>query len=282
MTARAWGDLGCAGGRRLHRLITIPFSHFNEKARWALDRYRVPFEEKAYMPGMHVLGLLPVALRFGLARADRFSTPFATPVMVTDDGLCIRDSSSIARYVSDRYARPGEDLYPTADVVELDAHFCRTIGPDARRVAYQHLGSVEQMRRVADLNVGARQARWFKRLVPVLRPALVNKLKVTPERAARSLDELRREMDAASRRIEGRRWLSGDRFTAADLSLACMAAPVLLPSRAEGYGGVFPPPDELPAALRALREEMRATPAGQHALRMFREERRPVTSPGAE
>lgn len=259
----------------MHRLITIPFSHFNEKARWALDRYRVPFGERAYMPGMHIFGLLPVVARFGLGRSDAFSTPFATPVLVTDDGLCIRDSSSIARYVSDRYARPGQDLYPNAEVVELDAHFSRTIGPDSRRVVYASLDTLEQMGRVADLNVSARQARWFKRILPFMQPALVRKLDVTPERAARSLADLRREMATVSKRIEGRRWLVGDRFTAADLSLACMAAPALAPTREEGYGGVFPPIDELPAALRDLVAEMRATPAGQHALRMFREERRP-------
>lgn len=259
----------------MHRLITICFSHFNEKARWALDRYRVPFRESGYMPGIHALAMLPVAARFGLGRGDAFSTPFATPVLITDDGLCIRNSSSIVRYVSDRYAAPGTDLYPTAEVVELDAHLSRTLGVDSRRVAYAHLGTMEQMARVADLNVSRRQARWFKRLAPLMRSAMLRKLDVTPARSARSLDDVRREMDRLSARIEGRRWLVGDRFTAADLSLACMAAPVLLPSAEEGFGGVFPPLQELPPTFGALIAELRASPAGQHALRMFREERRP-------
>jgi glutathione S-transferase len=256
----------------MHRLVTIRFSHFNEKARWALDRYSVPFRESGYMPGIHALGVLPVAVRFGLGRGDAFSTPFATPVLITDDGLCIRDSSSIVRYVSDRYASPGTDLYPNAEVVELDAHLSRTLGPDTRRIAYTYLGSTEQMARVADLNVGRRQARWFKLLAPLIRPAMMRKLDVSPARSARSLDDVRREMDRISARIEGRRWLVGDRFTAADLSLACLAAPVLVPSE---YGGVLPPLEEMPQAFRALVAEMRDCPAGQHAMRMFREERRP-------
>jgi hypothetical protein len=30
----------------MHRLITLAFSHYNEKARWALERFAVPFQEK--------------------------------------------------------------------------------------------------------------------------------------------------------------------------------------------------------------------------------------------
>ena len=34
----------------MHRLITLAFSHYNEKARWALERYAVPFQEEPYLP----------------------------------------------------------------------------------------------------------------------------------------------------------------------------------------------------------------------------------------
>jgi len=38
------------GKRVPHRLITLAFSHYNEKARWALDRYAVPYREEPHMP----------------------------------------------------------------------------------------------------------------------------------------------------------------------------------------------------------------------------------------
>ena len=32
------------------RLITIRFSHYCEKARWALDRGRIAYEERSHLP----------------------------------------------------------------------------------------------------------------------------------------------------------------------------------------------------------------------------------------
>ena len=36
------------------RLITISFSHYCEKARWALDHARVPYVEESHLPGFHI------------------------------------------------------------------------------------------------------------------------------------------------------------------------------------------------------------------------------------
>jgi glutathione S-transferase len=80
-------------------------------------------------------------------------------------------------------------------------------------------------------------------------------------------------MARVSERIEGKRYLVGDRFTAADLAFACMAAPILLPRPEEGYGAVLPPLEETPPAFAEVAREMRETPAGRFALRMFRQER---------
>jgi hypothetical protein len=41
-----------------------------------------------------------------------------------------------------------------------------------------------------------------------------------------------------------------------------------------GYGVPLPQPDELPAAAATVVRELRAHPAGAHALAMFRDERR--------
>jgi glutathione S-transferase len=254
--------------------VTIRFSHFNEKARWALDHFRVAYEERAYMPGLHALGALSLAPRHGLGRADRISTPLATPILVTDDGRCVRDSSAIVRYVSDRYAAKGEGLYPTPEVATLDDRFSKSFGPHTRRVVYFHAFSApELLRRSADENVGPTQARWFKRVYPLVERLIAKRLGVNPERAAHSLEKCRAEIDEVSRRIEGRRYLVGDRFTAADLAFACMAAPLILPSREEGYGAHLPEIEACPPAFVDIIRETRATPAGQFALRLFREER---------
>ena len=37
------------------RLVTIPISHFCEKARWALQRAGVPYVERPHLQIIHVL-----------------------------------------------------------------------------------------------------------------------------------------------------------------------------------------------------------------------------------
>jgi glutathione S-transferase len=96
-------------------------------------------------------------------------------------------------------------------------------------------------------------------------------LRITPESAIRSLDRVREVFDTVGRRLaEGRRYLVGERFTAADLTFAALAAPVLLP---RGFGAPLPTLAELPAPILPLIEEMRGTDAGAFAQRLYRDER---------
>ena len=88
------------------------------------------------------------------------------------------------------------------------------------------------------------------------------------EEARRTLDEVFAEVGAA---LAGKRYLVGDRFSVADMAFAALSAPVLCPS---GCRAPLPTPEQLGPGPRAELERLRATPAGQHALRMFREERR--------
>ena len=72
------------------------------------------------------------------------------------------------------------------------------------------------------------------------------------------------------RNADYRRFLLGDGFTAADLTFAALAAPMLLPS---GYGSPLPPPDAMPPVMAQEVYRLRAHPAGQFADRLYAEER---------
>ncbi|MEM7151525.1 MAG: glutathione S-transferase family protein [Myxococcota bacterium] len=253
-------------------LVTIAFSHYNDRARWALQHFGVEFRESGYMPMFHVPGVIR-AVGLGGGRADRASTRFSTPILITDDGEHLRDSALIVRYLDDRFSTAETTLYPPeheAEIVEIERRVSERIGPHARRVAYFHLlQRSDLMVAMARDNVGRIQATLFRVLRPLLTAALKLVLRIDPRRVESSMQVIREEIARLDEHLGSRRYLVGDRFTAADLSTACMLAPAIIPSRNEGYGAVLPELNLLSAELRSLVDEMRATAIGTHALRMY-------------
>ena len=67
-------------------------------------------------------------------------------------------------------------------------------------------------------------------------------------------------------------YLVGNQFTAADLTWAALAYPVLQPAETASLMGYIQD-GQMPPALRELRNELRVTRAGQHALQMYQRHR---------
>jgi glutathione S-transferase len=258
----------------MYELTSIAFSHYVEKARWALDRFAVPYRDHRYLPVLHFAAVYRVH-RGQHGRADKASTRFSTPVLKTPTGQLLCDSAEIVRYVSDHFAPEGQDLYPSPEIAALERHLHDVLGPHTRRCAYGVLfDDPPLLRELVRRNVDRLQAGVFNLAQPLVVAAMRRGLSVTDAQVERSIAKVRREMQAISERLaDGRPYLVGTRFSAADLAFACMAAPVVFPAE---YGAWLPPPESLPAPARELCTELRATPAGAHALRMFREERRRV------
>jgi glutathione S-transferase len=270
----------------VHTLITIPFSHYNEKARWALERWRVPYRELRFVPGLHAPAVL-LATRLGRdGRADRVSSRLSTPVFIAESGERITDSAQIVAWVDQRHGTPADTLYPTPEAAALERELGLELGPHARRVAYGFgLEQPEAFVEVARANVGPLQAALARVLAPVLVRGVVRGLRVDAARVEASRARVLACFEQIGARLTagGTGYLCGDRFTAADLTFACLSAPVLLPSRAEGFGATLPSlqPDARPAATpqaAALAHALRDTVAGRHALRMFARHRGPVAS----
>jgi glutathione S-transferase len=259
----------------MHKLITIRLSHYNEKARWGLDRLGVPYREAGYMPLIHMLPVAWATRGQSDAAADSVSTRFSTPVLVTDGGATICDSSRILRWANNRYATEDGDLYPEPACEDLDRRFSDGLGEHTRRLAYfWGLRDAPLSRALARANVGRAQAALFSALLPVGRRFLQRALRIDAQSAEHSRRAVLAEVGLVNGIIDGRRYLVGDRFSAADLSFACMLALALLVSQQEGYAAVVPTLEQAHPEARAFAEQLRATPAGRHALRMFREERR--------
>jgi glutathione S-transferase len=102
----------------------------------------------------------------------------------------------------------------------------------------------------------------------------ISRLGLTADKAAKSHRYIMKEFDDVGDRLErqggGSDFLVGGQFSAADLAFACMAVPALMVQPHEGFGGYLPPTEKLPDDFRDLVTELRAHPAGQFAMRMFR------------
>jgi glutathione S-transferase len=251
------------------RLVTIPISHFCEKARWALDRAGVEYVERPHLQLIHVF-------------AARFAGGGRTvPVFVTEDGVVLAESSAILRWADTQIA-PGMRLYPNgalgAEAAAMEASLDHAFGPDGRLWLYHEtLPVVRRLRPWALVGI-PRWERWFFRAAgPLVGVSIRRYLGVDADAADAALARIDQVFDDIAERLsDGRRFVLGDRFTAADLTFAALAAPLLLPAR---YGSPLPPPEVMPPGLAREVQRLRAHPAGVFADRLYNEERARLALP---
>jgi len=248
------------------KLITIGFSHYCEKARWALDRTALEYREDDHVPLFHWRAT------YG-AGGKR-----TVPVLATPDRV-LNESSEILRYC-DEQLPPERRLFPQdaggcAEVEALVADFDRGLGPAVRRWLYFHL---LPERAVATALLTCTGPGWERSLTrgafPVMRALMRRGLKIDAASAERSRQRIEATFAAVEARLaDGRRFLVGDRFSAADLTFAALAS-VLLQPKERG----FPVPDaaqRVPAVAEAI-AAAKSRPAGRFIARMYAEQRPPT------
>lgn len=244
------------------RLVTIPLSHYCEKARWGLDRAGLPYVEAPHPPLLHML-------------ATRRHGGRTVPILV-GPALRLLDSTAILRHADATVG--GGLLYPReagprSEVERWVAEFDSTLGPQARRWAYAQL--MPELPLLRSLwsggGVPALEAALAAPLARATRGIVRKAYRTTPDGGQRALDKVCEVFRQISGRLgPDRPFLVGERFTAADLTFAALAAPVLLPP---GCRAVQPPLESLPAAMREQIQRLRDTVAGRYALRLFAQER---------
>ena len=242
-------------------LITIPLSHYCEKARWGLDWVGLPYREEPHAPLLHRL-------------ATKRNDGGTVPVLAHGSSRFI-DSTDILVHAD--AVRGGELLYPrdAAQRREVDAFeelFDTELGPHTRRWVYaQLLPHANLLRSLWSSGVPRFEASLIPLITPLVRTLVRAAYKITPESAQRSLKRVHGIFLQVDERLStGRRFLVGDRFSAADLTFAALAAPVLLPVECRA---VQPALDAVPVALREEVMRLRDTDAGRFALRLFSQQR---------
>jgi glutathione S-transferase len=111
--------------------------------------------------------------------------------------------------------------------------------------------------------------------LPLARAVMLRAMAIDDGSVARARDQIRATFDRVATRLGSRGGhLVGDRFSAADLTFAAFAAPMVLPVEHP-----FPLPVALlPPSMLALVRECREHPAGTFALRVYAEHRHAAPS----
>jgi glutathione S-transferase len=192
-------------------------------------------------------------------------------VLVTPDGT-IGESQEILEWADERV--PAErrllssDAGERAEVDSLCRRFDLQLGPAGRRLIYVHMMRDRELA-LAFNNAGV--PRWEDRMTRIAWPAV--------ERVIRRVLDIRpgcdvedeaivwREFDHVAELLsDGRPFLRGSRFGAADLTFAALAAPLIVPPV---YGVPLPQPAQMRADTAALVGRAREHPAGAFALSLY-------------
>ena len=222
-------------------LWQLRFSHFNEKARWALDYKRIPHRRRSLAPGPHGI------------RSRRLGGRGTTPVLVID-GEVIGDTTEIIAALERR--NPDPPLYPDTEIdrkaaLDLEQHFDEQLGPGIRSAIFH---AILPDRRVT-VSLGTQGLGPTPRIVnnalyPLLRRLIRSGVRADDATAERGREQTVAALDLIEDELEGG-YLIGDRFSIADLTAAALLCPLVAPAESS-YDWPEVWPDEWEQFRRSL------------------------------
>jgi len=198
-------------------LHMFPSSHYNEKARWALDWKALPHRRMPYLPGPHA------------PQIKRLSGQSQVPVLEMD-GRVIPGS---ARMVDElERAHPERALYPPDPAVreralEVQRRFDDEVGPAVRTAVFSvMIDELDYLCATFARKQPLVKRTGYRALLPVVKPLIAKANGLDPDNVARALARVAQALDETARMVEATGQVVGERFSVADLTVAALLAPL--------------------------------------------------------
>jgi glutathione S-transferase len=203
------------------RLSTFPMSHYCEKARWALERLNIPYIEERHAPLFHLM-------------ATRRVGGSSVPILISD-GKVFTDSTEILKYL-DTIGLDDARLYPSdpqllKQVEALETLFNAKLGTSTRIWAYSYTLYTPQLAKQRFTNgVPFYEKVLFPAIFPLVSSKIRQKLHITPETATAAYAQIIHIFERVGDLLkDGRSYLVGDHFSAADLTFAALSVAAIRP-----------------------------------------------------
>ncbi len=221
------------------QLYHFTFSHYCEKARWALDYKGIPYESRPLVPGFHMRTTLKLA-------------PQSCVPILAGDGVVVQDSTEIISFLERTF--PVSPLTPddpdqAAEALEWEEYLDEEIGVTLRRWFYFH-ALPDRRRSVRFLCQGANafQRALFGPAFPRIRQAMIEMMDVYPEPSRQAEQRLMAAFDRLDAALGRHDYLVGGQFSRADLTACALLWPFCRPGESDSQVEAL-----LPEPVRALR-----------------------------
>ena len=231
----------------------LKVSHYNEKARWALDHKRIPHRRRALTPGEH--GKI----------ARRLTGGNTFPVLELD-GEAIGDSTAIIAALERRW--PDPPLYPSDPgererALALEDFFDEELGPYTRLLLVHHAFADAKLALDAFTpDLGLPRRLLARAMFSRLRTRVREGLRIDDTSVAHAFQKVEAAGLRFREELRPSGYLCGDGFSVADLTVAALVAPAAAPEE-------FPYPQ--PQRNHPLIEPVRAALARHGLLDWSRE-----------
>jgi len=234
-------------------------SHFNEKARWALDFKKVPHIRQSLVPVFHV----PVV--------KRMTGKTQVPVLQLN-GESISDSTRIIEALERAYPQP--PLYPKDEThrrraLELEDYFDEELGPYIRRWIFHIILPYPEFVRAAFVSHASPAIRLAHRAMsPLFGAVMRRQMNINDASAELAREKTIAAMDRLAKEVRPSGYLVGDSFTVADLTAAALLSPLAGPPE-------FPyrPAIARPEPFEKIRDSLSSHPAFRWTLQTYQHHR---------